>query len=104
MADPAPAAYFSQSLATPLILAASILSILWGVVNAVLIRCINMNDPKPIEDALRAAEIEVSDAMPSNDDELETDEDLVKKSPNLILARMKWIGNQITDGAISFLN
>lgn len=56
-----------------------------------------MNDPKPIEDALRAAEIEVSDAMPSNDDELETDEDLVKKSPNLILARMKWIGNQITD-------
>jgi len=54
MADPAPE-YFSQSLATPLILAASILSILWGVVNAILIRCINMNDPKPIEDALKEA-------------------------------------------------
>lgn len=64
-----------------------------------------MNDAKPIEDALKEAGIETSDAMPSiNSDELETDEELVKKSPNLILARIKWIGNQITAGAISFLN
>jgi len=40
--------------------------------------------------------------MPSGSDELETDEDLVKKSPNLILARMKWIGDQIT--AVSKIN
>ena len=43
------------------------------------------------------AGIETSDAQPNiNSDELETDEELVKKSPALVLARIKWIGNQIT--------
>jgi len=35
---------------------------------------------------------------------LEDDEDKIAHSPKLILARIKWIGDEITSGAVSFLN
>lgn len=63
-----------------------------------------MTDASNIEQALKDAEIEIDDYEPSADGELETDEDKIKKSPKLILARIIWIGDQITRGAISFLN
>lgn len=35
---------------------------------------------------------------------MEDDEDKIAHSPKLILARIKWIGDEITSGAVSFLN
>lgn len=103
MTDPV---FFGEKMAPYLILAASILSILWGVVNAILIKCVDMTDTKPIEDALKEAEIEINDPEESsiNHEDLEDDEEKIKASPKLILVRIVWIGKQITDGAISFLN
>lgn len=88
----------------PLILGASCFSIVWGIFNALLIKNIDMNDPKPVEQALIEAGVEVVDQEPDASGELEDDEDKVTHSPKLILARIKWIGDQITRGAISFLN
>jgi len=62
-----------------------------------------MNDHKPVEQALQEAGIEIQDHEPDSN-ELEDDEDKVRHSPKLILARIKWIGDEITTGAISFLN
>lgn len=55
-----------------------------------------MNDPKPVEQALIEAGVEVVDQEPDASGELEDDEDKVTHSPKLILARIKWIGDQIT--------
>jgi len=44
--------YFVGNIAPPLIIGASCFSICWGVINALLIKKIDMNDPKPIEKAL----------------------------------------------------
>ena len=55
-----------------------------------------MTDSSNIEQALVDAEVEIDDHEPSADGELETDEEKVKKSPKLILARITWIGDQIT--------
>jgi len=63
-----------------------------------------MNDSTPIKQALDEAGVEVVDQEPDASGELEDDEDKVTHSPKLILARIKWIGDQITRGAISFLN
>lgn len=63
-----------------------------------------MEDASPIAEALQDANIEIEDEEPASNGELETDEEKVKKSPRLILARIIWIGDQITRGAISFLN
>jgi inorganic pyrophosphatase len=95
--------YFESNIAPPIILGASCFSILWGIVNAVLIKSIDMDDKSPVETALRDAEVEIEDHQPSADGELEDDEEKVIHSPSLILARIKWIGDQITKGAISFL-
>jgi hypothetical protein len=75
--------YFVDGFAPYMILAASVLSILWGVVNAILIKSIDMDDVKPIEAALIDAEIEIEDVDPStiNEEELEMDEEKIKKSP-----------------------
>jgi hypothetical protein len=69
-----------------------------------LIKKIDMDDSKPIEQALLDAGVEIVDHEPAANGELEDDEDKVTHSPKLILARIKWIGDQITRGAISFLN
>ena len=55
-----------------------------------------MDDSKPVEQALNEAGIEVVDQEPDASGELEDDEDKVSHSPKLILARIKWIGDQIT--------
>jgi hypothetical protein len=96
--------YFQSEIAVPLILGASCFSILWGILNAILIKKIDMDDSKPIEQALLDAGVEIVDHEPAANGELEDDEDKVTHSPKLILARIKWIGDQITRGAISFLN
>ena len=96
--------YFQTKVAVPLILAASCFSIFWGVINAIKIKKIDMDDHTPIQQALVDADVEVVDQEPDPSGELEDDEDKVTHSPKLILARIKWIGDQITAGAISFLN
>lgn len=53
---------------------------------------------------MQEAEVEIADQEPREDGELEDDEDKVTHSPKLILHRIQWIGDQITRGAISFLN
>lgn len=64
-----------------------------------------MKNASPIEEALRDADAEIdADAEAHAEGVMETDEEIVKKSPKLILARINWIGDQITRGAISFLN
>lgn len=55
-----------------------------------------MDDYKPVEQALLDAGVEVVDHEPNPNGELEDDEDKVAHSPKLILARIKWIGDQIT--------
>jgi len=62
-----------------------------------------MTDASNIEQALKDAEIEIDDYEPSADGELETDEDKIKKSPKLILARIIWIGDQITRVSLIFI-
>lgn len=96
--------YFDANIAPTLILGASCFSIFWGIINAILIRRIDMDDHHPIESALREAQVEVADHAPREDGELEDDEEKVTHSPRLILHRIQWIGDQITRGAISFLN
>ena len=96
--------YFGSSLAPPIILAASVFSIFWGIINAILIKNINMGDASPIGEALKEADIEIEDHEPNDQGELEDDEEKVKKSPKLILSRITWIGDQITRGAVNFLN
>ena len=63
-----------------------------------------MDDASPIRTALQEAEVEIAnpDHAPSPNGELEDDEDKVTHSPNLILHRIKWIGDQITK--VSSLN
>jgi len=63
-----------------------------------------MTDSSPIAQALTDAKVEIADHPPREDGELEDDEDKVAHSPRLILHRIQWIGDQITRGAISFLN
>ena len=53
--------YFGSSLGPPIILGAAVFSIAWGVVNALLIKRINMDDAEPIRQALNDAGIEVVD-------------------------------------------
>jgi len=48
--------------------------------------------------------VEVVDHEPNPSGDLEDDEDKVTHSPKLILHRIQWIGDEITRGAISFLN
>ena len=57
-----------------------------------------MNDSTPLKEAMEEAGVECAspDHEPREDGELEDDEDKVTHSPNLILARIKWIGDQIT--------
>lgn len=55
-----------------------------------------MDDSEPVAQALRDAGVEIADHEPSASGELEDDEDKVTHSPKLILARIKWIGDQIT--------
>ena len=55
-----------------------------------------MDDHKPVEQALNDAGVEIADFEPAANGELEDDEDKVTHSPKLILARIKWIGDQIT--------
>ena len=55
-----------------------------------------MDDHKPVEQALLDAGVEIVDHEPADNGELEDDEDKVAHSPKLILARIKWIGDQIT--------
>jgi hypothetical protein len=78
---------------------------LWGICNAILIKNIDMDDSEPIKTALTENNIEIPspDHQPDPSGELEDDEDKIIHSPNLILHRIKWIGDQITKGAISFL-
>lgn len=52
-----------------------------------------MNDPKPVEQALKEADVEIVDHEPDASGELEDDEEKVTHSPKLILARIKWIGD-----------
>lgn len=77
----------------PLILGASCFSIVWGIFNALLIKNIDMNDPRPVEQALKEADVEIVDHEPNASGELEDDEEKVTHSPKLILARIKWIGD-----------
>ena len=60
-----------------------------------------MDDSKPIEQALLDAGVEIVDHEPAANGELEDDEDKVTHSPKLILARIKWIGDQIN--RVSFI-
>jgi hypothetical protein len=55
-----------------------------------------MNDPRPVEQALKDAGVEIVDHEPASNGELEDDEDKVTHSPKLILHRIKWIGDEIT--------
>ena len=55
-----------------------------------------MDDHTPIQQALVDADVEVVDQEPDPSGELEDDEDKITHSPKLILARIKWIGDQIT--------
>ena len=55
-----------------------------------------MDDHKPVEQALLDAGVEIVDHEPADNGELEDDEDKVAHSPKLILARIKWIGDEIT--------
>ena len=55
-----------------------------------------MTNASNIGQALKDADVEIVDEEPSDTGELETDEEKVKKSPKLILARIIWIGDQIT--------
>jgi hypothetical protein len=85
--------YFEGSIAPPLIIGASCFSILWGIINAILIKSINMTDSGPIKQALDEANIEVADHEPNKSGELEDDEDKVTHAPTLILSRICWIGD-----------
>ena len=55
-----------------------------------------MTDSSPIKMALEEAGVEVQDHEPNAKGELEDDEDKVTHAPSLILARITWIGDQIT--------
>ena len=105
--------YFQSEVAVPLILGASCFSILWGIINAIMvslrdkhINCLtklhldqthDMDNFKIVEQALVDAEVEVIDQeLPADKNELDDDEEKVTHSPKLILHRIKWIGDQIT--------
>ena len=102
--DPNALEIFGSNIAPPIILAASIFSIFWGILNAIKIRQITMQDSAPIRQALEEAGVEVDEGEASPEGVMGTDDDVVKRSPTLILARINWIGEQITSGAIRFLN
>ena len=59
--------YFDSNIAPPLILGAAIFSIFYGIINAILIRNIDMTDASPIAGALVEFGIEEKDhIVPEN--------------------------------------
>merc|ERR1711990_1200608 len=75
--DPNDLVIFGSNLAPPIILAASIFSIFWGILNAIRIRQITMQDPSPIKQALEEAGVEVDEGEASPDGVMGTDDDVV---------------------------
>jgi len=88
--------HFEVSIAHYFILGAALFSIFWGVINAVLVRGVKMDDTTYIQKVLN----DDGDAenQPLNG---ETGE---KQSSADILKQMNFIGTKITEGAISFLS
>lgn len=86
-----------MSIAHYFILGAALFSIFWGVVNAVLVRGINMDDVTSIEKVLKENNGD-PESQPLNG---ETGEGA--KTSQEILDQIKFIGTKITEGAISFL-
>jgi len=90
---------FVANVAHYFIIGTALFSIFWGVVNAILVRGVNMNDSSPIAKALKEAGIEAKDEENAAIKEGEVD----PSSPASILNQMNFIGTKITEGAISFL-
>jgi len=92
--DPAPQLAFETSLAHYIVLGSAVFSIFWGLVNAMMVRNIDMTKDhgKFIQKAL--------DAKTEEDDE---DDDEKPKDAAGIHARLNLLGEMITNGAISFL-
>lgn len=88
--------YFKQGWSHYFIFGCAILSIVWGLINVLIIRNIDITDPEPIK-----AYFEEEQAAGINDDEAEG-----KDSETLaadVIKELAYIGGLITDGAIQFL-
>ena len=76
---------FEANIAHAFIAGSAVFGVFWGVVNVLLVRKVDMKDGKIIQDALDK----------SVDDE--------KDDSEKILKQLDFIGEKITEGAISFL-
>jgi inorganic pyrophosphatase len=87
--------HFEVSIAHYFILGAALFSIFWGVVNAVLVRGVDMNDVTPINKAL--------DEDPEKATAINSENENGESPAMVILNQIKFIGDKVTEGAISFL-
>jgi len=88
--------YFKQDWAHYFIFGCAILSIVWGLINVLIIRNIDITDPAPIK-----AFFEEEIAAGINDEEAEgKDTETLAKD---VITELKYIGDLITTGAIQFL-
>jgi hypothetical protein len=88
--------YFTQGWAHYFIFGCAILSIVWGLINVLIIRNIDITDPEPIK-----AFFEEEQANGINDDEAEgKDSETLAKD---VIKELEYIGGLITTGAIQFL-
>lgn len=93
--------FFEANIAPGIILGSAIFSIFWGCVNAMLIKRVDLKDVTVIKNALKEANCDPEDeeAQPIN-----SAGDGEQWSAARIIEQMEFIGDQITAGAISFLN
>ena len=99
MSDPAAAdftvdGYFQSQWAHYFIFGCAILSIVWGVINVLMIRAVDLTDPEPIEKFFRE---EKADSAVNDDD------GDAKEKAQAVITNLQDIGGLITDGAIQFL-
>jgi inorganic pyrophosphatase len=87
--------YFETKWAPLFIAGTALFSIFWGIVNAVLVKNIDMENRAPIDELLNQAKGEKEPLIDDDGVEIDTD---------YIMGRMKEIGEKITAGAISFLS
>jgi hypothetical protein len=81
-----------------LIISTALFSIVWGLLNVLLVKGVDMDDVAPIERACTAAA-----ELRKDVESINAEEDEEQKSPAEILAEIKKIGVLITEGANSFL-
>jgi hypothetical protein len=87
--------YFRSDWAHYFIFGCAILSIVWGVINVLMIRAVDINDPTPIEEFFKEDE----EAAINDDGEGKS----VREKAEDVVKELNDIGKLITDGAIQFL-